>query len=180
METKIYNYLKKYYLHNSNKFKKLLKYTAHDDIVNIFNKLWGKEHGGLFRIDKPFNPPEILPYIKNNRIIITDTGSNSITFHKKYINRLNKLLLSSKELNLDFQNNYGGKPQVMIAGLLPLFKNNGVLSYYYDKNNKRHNDIIMKNNNIIISKSNNNAFSIGTSKKIKKIEMINAMLTNMA
>ncbi len=136
MKAKIYNYLKKYYIHNPNKFKKLLDCKTEDDIVIAFNKLWSKEHGGLFRIDEPFNPPEILPHMKNNRIIITDTGSNSEKFHKKYITKLNKLLLSAKEFNLDFQNNYGGKPQVMIACLLPLFKNNGVLSYYYDKNKK--------------------------------------------
>ena len=87
MERQIYDYLKNYYLHfNDNKYTKLLNCKTNNDILTTFQKLWGNEHGGLFRIDnldESFNPPEILPYFKDNKIIITDTGSRSKNFHIK-------------------------------------------------------------------------------------------------
>jgi hypothetical protein len=175
MEKQIFNYLQKYYVHfNEKKYNKLLYCKTNDEIYDTFQKLWKKEHGGLYKIDEPFYPPEILPYYKDNQIIITDTGSNSKKFHKLYIKTLNNLILNSKSstLNLNFSNNNGGKPQVMIAGLLPIFNNfnKSVLSYYYDKNMKSHYDI-KKIDNKIISISNNNAESIGTTKKYNVVEL---------
>lgn len=86
MEKQIYKYLKKYYLNFNDKiYKKLLYCKTDNDIYTTFQKIWKNEHGGLFRIDEPFTPHEILPYYHNNRYVITDTGSNSIDFHKKYI-----------------------------------------------------------------------------------------------
>jgi len=171
MDRQILKYLKKYYLHFNKKYYKLLNYKTNEEIYNIFQKLWGKEHGGLYKIENSssFNPPEVLPYYKNNQIIITDTGSNYKKFHIQYIKTLNNLILQNKGniLNLNFSNNNGGKPQVMIAGLLPIFNNFNIsiLSYYYDKNKKSHYDV-KKVNNKIICISNNKAESIGTTKKI--------------
>jgi hypothetical protein len=174
MEKQIYKYLKKYYIHfNEKKFNKLFSCKTENEIYITFQKLWKKEHGGLYRIDnldEIFNPPEILPYYKDDQIIITDTGSNSKTFHQSYILTLNNLILTSTShiLNLNFSNNSGGKPQVMIAGLLPIFNifDISILSYYYDKDNKAHYDV-KRNRNKIICISNNNAESIGTIKKYK-------------
>jgi len=177
MEKQIYKYLKKYHIHFNNKYKKLLNCKTDDEIYNTFQKLWGREHGGLFKIDEPFNPPEVLPYYKGDQIIITENASNSESFHKLYIKTLNNLILSSKSttLNLNFSNNGGGKPQVMIAGLLPIFNNfpslGSILSYYYDKNNKKHYDVKRIDNKIICI-SNWKAESIGTSKKYN-VEQIN-------
>jgi hypothetical protein len=175
MEKLIYKYLQKYYLKfNDKKYKKLLNCKTNEEIYDTFQKLWKKEHGGLYKIDDPFYPPEVLPYYKDNKIIITDTGSNSSKFHKLYIKTVNELILNTKGeiLNLDFSNNYGGKPQVMIAGLLPIFNNfnKSILSYYYDKNKKPHYDV-KKIDNKIICISNNNSEIVGTRKKHKIIEL---------
>jgi len=170
MEKQILKSLKKYYLHFNEKYNKLLNYKTNEAIYDAFQKLWGKEHGGLYKIGNLslFNPPELLPYYKNGQIIITDTGSKSEKFHIQYIKSLNHLILQNKGdiLNLNFSNNNGGKPQVMIAGLLPIFNNFNIsiLSYYYDKNKKSHYDV-KKSNNKIICISNNKAESIGTTKK---------------
>jgi hypothetical protein len=175
MEKVIYRHLQKYYLNfNEKKYNKLLNCKSNEETYDTFQKLWKKEHGGLYKIDEPFNPPEVLPYYKDNKIIITDTGSNSNKFHKLYIKTLNELILNNKSniLNLDFSNNYGGKPHVMIAGLLPIFNNfnKSVLSYYYDKNKKLHYDI-KKIDNKIICISNNNSEIVGTRKKHKVVEL---------
>lgn len=187
MERQIYNNLKKYYLNfNDKKYSELLHCKTEDELNSTFQKLWGKEHGGLFRIDnleESFTPPEVLPYYndKDNRIVVTDTGSNSTKFHKNYIKTLNNLILENSKdgiLNLDFSTNFGGKPQVMMAGLLPIFNNFNisVLSYYYDRDNKRHFDVKRVDNKIICI-SNNGAESIGTKKKIK-ISEINIYFNN--
>jgi hypothetical protein len=176
MDKKIFRYLKKYYINfDENKYNKLLLCKTDEELYNTFQKLWKKEHGGLYKIGEPFNPPENLPYYKDNQIIITDTGSKSKKFHKLYIKTLNELILNSKSniLNLNFCNNFGGKPQVMIAGLLPIFNNfttNTILSYYYDKNSKRHYDV-KKIDNKIICISNNKAYSIGSKKKYDIVEL---------
>lgn len=122
MEKKIYKLLKQYYLNFDDKYSKLLTCKTDDELEKTFKKLWKKEHGGLFRIDEPFNVVEQLPYISGGQIIITDTGSNSKQFHKIYIKTLNNLILDGNN-HLNFSNNGGGKPQVMIAGLLPIFNN---------------------------------------------------------
>ena len=175
MEKQIFKYLKKYYLHfNKNKYSKLLNCKTDDEIYSTFHKLWKNEHGGLYNLSETFNSPQVLPYYKDDKIIVTDTGSNSIKFQHQYIKTLNNLLLENKTgiLNLDFSNNGGGKPQVMIAGLLPIFNNFdlSILSYYYDRNDKKHKDVKRKNNKIICI-SNNKAESIGTKKKCKVIEI---------
>jgi len=178
MEKQIFNLLKKYYLNfNEKKFSELLSCKTDEETFDIFQKLWKKEHGGLLRIDnldETYNPPEILPYYKDDQIIITDTGSNSKKFHRLYIKTLNDLILNSKSstLNLNFCNNGGGKPQVMIAGLLPIFNNFdiSILAYYYDKDNKSHYDVKRYNNKIICI-SNNNDESIGTRKKVNVVDL---------
>lgn len=77
MNIQIFKYLKKYYLNfNEQKFSKLLDCTTNEDTYNTFQKLWEKEHGGLYDLQEPFTPPEKLPYCKDNKIIITDTASN--------------------------------------------------------------------------------------------------------
>lgn len=171
MQKQIFELLKKYYIHfDENKYAKLLSSKTNDQTYIIFQKLWNDEHGGLYKINEPFHPPEILPYCNDKKIMITDTGSNSKTFEKLYIKTLNNIILSNKTrtLDLNFNNNFGGKPQIMIAGLLPIFNNFNitVLSYYYDKNNNKHYDV-KKIENKIICISNNNAESNGTRKKCK-------------
>jgi C-terminal processing protease CtpA/Prc len=156
MEKSIYKILKKYYINfDDTSAKKLLTCKTEDDIILMFSKIWKKEHGGLFDI---LEPPETLPFIRDNRIFVTECPSNSTKFHNLYVKKLNNLILqyASNILSLDFSNNGGGKPQVIVDGLLPLFTNK-ILSYYYDKNQKRHFDIKMINDNQIISISNNNA-----------------------
>lgn len=176
MEKQIFKYLKKYYIHfNETKFSRLLKCKTDEETWNLFYELWGeKEHGGLYNTGEPFDPSEVLPYYKNKQIIITDTGSNNKKFHKLYIKTLNNLILNNKSttLNLNFCDNDGGKPQVMIAGLLPIFNNFdiSILSYYYSKDMKRKYDV-KKIDNKIICISNNNAESIGTKKKINITEL---------
>ena len=175
MEKQIYKYLKKYYLSfDDKKFTSLLSCKTDEETFTTFQKLWGKEHGGLFRLDEPFNPPERLPYLKDGQIMITDTGSNSKKFHKLYVKTLNDLLLTctSGTLNLNFENNGGGKPQVMIAGLLPIFNNFdiSVLSYYYDRDLKPHYDV-KKSDNKIICISNNRDEISGTKKKVNVVEL---------
>lgn len=170
LNKQIIKHLKKYYLHFNEKYYKLLNCKTNEEIYDTFQKIWGREHGGLYKIGKLslFNPPEVLPYYKNGQIIITDTGSKSKKFHIQYIKTLNNLILQNKSkiLNLNFSNNNGGKPQVMIAGLLPIFNNFNIsiLSYYYDKNKKPHYDVKRVDNKIICI-SNNKAESIGTVKK---------------
>ena len=68
MEKQIYKYLKKYYIHfNQAKFSRLLNCKTDEETWKLFYELWGeKEHGGLYRIGEPFDPPEVLPYYKNN------------------------------------------------------------------------------------------------------------------
>jgi hypothetical protein len=94
MEKQIFNLLKKYYLHfNEKKFSKLLSCKTDEETFDIFQKLWKKEHGGLYIIDEPFNPPETLPYYKDDQIIITDTGSNSqrVLIAKRYFEMIGKV-----------------------------------------------------------------------------------------
>ena len=66
------NNLKKYYIHFDNKYNILLECKTDDETFNMFQILWGIEHGGLYRLDEDFNPPEILPYYKNKQICITE------------------------------------------------------------------------------------------------------------
>ena len=174
LSLKIYKLLQKYFYKNKN-FEELLTCKTEEELYITFQKIWKNTHGGLFRIDEPWNPPEILPYYKNDKIIVTDVGSTSIKFHKEYIKTLNNLILENSNngiINLDFTNNGGGKPQVMVAGLLPIFNNFDltVLSYFYDKNMKKHYDV-KRIENKIISISNNKTESIGTSKNVKVKEI---------
>lgn len=170
----IYKLLKKYFYKKKN-FEKLLTCKTEEQLYITFQKIWKKTHGGLYRIDEPWNPVENLPYYKNNKIIVTDVGSANIKFHKEYIKTLNNLILENANngiINLDFTNNGGGKPEVMVAGLLPIFNNFDltILSYFYDKNMEKHYDIKRIENKIICI-SNNKAESIGTSKTVNVKEI---------
>jgi hypothetical protein len=186
MEKQIYDYLKKYYLHfNEKKFKALLLCKTDDETFSMFQTLWKKEHGGLYRIDtfsETFHASEVLPYMQDNKIVVTETGSNSKKFHQAYIKKLNHLLLANTDgvLHLDFTNNHGGKPQVMMAGLLPIFNNFDltVLSYYYDRDGKKHQDVKRTTDNTIMAISNNKATSIGTKRKCK-VDEINIYYSEM-
>jgi hypothetical protein len=112
--------LKKYYiLYDSKQWEHL----SINNIKESFNKYI--IHDGYYPKNDmiKFNPPKYLPYYNNNNIIIPEIASNDIKFQQKYVDTLNIILLDSdmNKIRLDFRNNYGGKPQVMIAGLLPLF-----------------------------------------------------------
>lgn len=181
MNIQVYNELKKHYLKfTEKKFKKLLNpdLKSNEDTYKLFQSIWKNEHGGLFPLENPFGdfiPLEILPFVKDDIIYVTDTGSNSAAFKKQYVKTLNELILNTPGdiLNLDFSNNYGGKPAVMIAGLLPIFNNYSikVLLYYYDRDGKRHRDILHEENKII-SVSNHYETVSGTNKS-KKFQTIN-------
>jgi hypothetical protein len=180
LSLKLYKILQKYFYKKKN-FKELLTCKTEEELYITFQKIWKNTHGGLFRIDEPWNPPEFLPYYKNNKIIVTDVGSSSIKFHKEYIKTLNNLIIENSNndiINLDFTNNGGGKPEVMVAGLLPIFNNFDlkVLSYFYDRNMEKHYDV-KRIENKIISISNNKAESIGTSRKVN-VKEINIYFNN--
>jgi hypothetical protein len=179
---------------------KLLECKTDEETYNLFITLWGNEHGGLYSsLDFALFPPhkeetnkelkKLMPYvefieekfkdiyIKDKYIVITDTGPNSLKFKKMYVKTLNNLLLNSgEEINLSFRNNGGGKSEVMIAGLLPIFNNFDIkiLSWYVDRKNKRHKDIIYDGKNKITSLSNVHSEITGTSKKcnVKKINIL--------
>ena len=183
MNKQIYKYLSKYYVRFDSKYRALLDIdrtsdrtsdrTCNAETIRVFRKLWKREHGGLFDLREISAVPEILPYQHANTIYITDTGSNSSAFHKQYIKTLNRLIISNQSdvLRLDLRGCLGGKPQVMVAGLLPLFGQRGTLSYWYRWDNhkssgsaRRHRDVVVRSNHIICH-SNNHAVSIGTRKK---------------
>ena len=94
---------------------------------------------------------------------------------------MNELLLKNDTgiINLDFCNNYGGTPEVMIGGLLPIFNNFevSVLSYYYDKDGNRHYDVLREGNKIICI-SNDRAEVTGTKKKMQSVKEINIWFNN--
>lgn len=173
MNIAIYKCLSKWYINfKPSDWKPMLK-LSDAEVPGYFNKIWKREHGGLYNLTLPFNPPEILPYKVGNRIVVTETGSNSKSFYRTYIKTLNQLLLNeSGIINLDFRNNGGGKPHVMMAGLLPIFNNYNVqnLAVYY-MGNARHFDIV-RNHNRITSKVNDSSIS-GTARKthVEKIRV---------
>ena len=193
MNKLLLKYLKKNYVNYDQKLLKLLECKTDEETYNLFITLWGNEHGGLYSsldlahankelkqlmpyievIDEEFKDK----YIKDKYIVITDTGPNSLKFKKMYIKTLNNLLLNSgEEINLSFRNNGGGKSEVMIAGLLPIFNNFDIkiLSWYVDRKNKRHKDIIYDGKNKIKAVSNSYSEITGTSKKcnVKKINIL--------
>ena len=155
--------------------KKLLKkwenFNNDNNIKEDFYKIWKNEHGGYYYKSEltTFNPPEILPHYNKPYIIIPEVASNDIKFQQKYVDTLNKILLDNdqKHIKLDFRNNYGGKPQVMIAGLLPLFNmsKRKILTFITTKSKVVIKDIC-KNNNCILCISNNKASICGTKSKM--------------
>jgi len=176
MNKEIKKLLKKYYILYDE--KKWEKFNNDDDIKNDFYKIWKNEHGGYYiKTDNDtFNPPEILPYYYNNKsfIVVPEVASNDVKFQQKYVDTLNKILLDNdeKHIKLDFRFNGGGKPQVMIAGLLPLFNmsKRKILTYITTKS-KLVKDII-KNNNCITCISNNKAFTCGTKLQMNNVKKI--------
>jgi C-terminal processing protease CtpA/Prc len=174
LHNEIKKILKKYYILYDE--KKWIKFNSDDNIKNDFYKIWKNEHGGYYTKNdiKDFNPPKYLPYYKNDFINIPEIATNDIKFQKKYVKTLNDILLKNdkEHLNLDFRNNFGGKPEIMVAGLLPLFNmsKRKVLTYITTKT-KRIIDII-KNNNCITCISNNKSSICGTKLKMNKIKKI--------
>ena len=174
MNKEIKKLLKKYYiLYNDKKWE---NFNNDNNIKQDFYKIWKNEHGGYYlKSDMTtFNPPEILPYYNKSFIIIPDVASNDIKFQQKYVDTLNKILLDNdeKHIKLDFRNNYGGKPQVMIAGLLPLFNmSKRKLLTFITTKSKVIKDIC-KNNNCILCISNNKASICGTKLKMNKLKKL--------
>jgi hypothetical protein len=61
MQNQIVKYLKKYYLnYTDKKFSKLLNCTADEETFEVFQKIWKREHVGLYNLTEPFTPPERL------------------------------------------------------------------------------------------------------------------------
>lgn len=176
MNKEIVNLLKKYYLHYDNTKWKEFSNNNTENIKEDFYKIWKKEHGGYYLKSEmsKFNPPKYLPYCKNKFICIPEIAYNNIKFQEKYVKTLNKLLIDNdtKHIKLDFRNNYGGKPQVMIAGLLPLFNlsKNKILTYITTKS-KTIKDVYIKSN-CVTCISNNNASICGTNLKLTNVKKI--------
>ena len=121
MDKEIQGILRKHYVKDTSKWK-----LDPENIEQSFRKAWGREHGGYFsmRDAREFNPPKYMPYkTKTGYIYIPEIATGDRAFKKKYVKECNRLLLEndSEHLKLDFRDNYGGKPEVMLAGLLPLF-----------------------------------------------------------
>lgn len=133
----IYQTLKKKYLdYNENIWKKILTVKNWEE---YFNKNWldinnKKQHGGyippkelkkLYDINSDL--PKELPKLvskKNLTIIkIPTCVNNSKNYQKKYIQTLRNYLLNSisENLELNFNDNFGGKTEIIASGLLPLF-----------------------------------------------------------
>ncbi len=52
MEKLVYKYLQIYYLNfNEKKYNKLLNCKNNEELYDTFQKIWKKEHGGLYKID---------------------------------------------------------------------------------------------------------------------------------
>lgn len=174
MNKEIKAILKKYYISYDD--KKWKKFNNDNNIKHDFDKIWKDEHGGYYSKNEmeTFTPPEYLPYVNGDLICIPEIASNDIVFQNKYIQIMNKTLLDNDRfhIKLDFRNNGGGKPQVMIAGLLPLFNmsKRKILTFVTTKT-KRIKDII-KNNNCVTCISNNNESICGTEFKMNNVKTI--------
>lgn len=138
--------------------------------IDQFRIRWGNEHGGYYTKDQlaqTFDPPKILPQWKSPGVLwIPCVPHNDDKFLNLYVKTGNELLLAfkGKTLTLDFRGNGGGKPQIMIAALLPLFnvlKKRTVLTYLSDHDGNIHPDVIFQKGRIECI-SNNNAFAVGT------------------
>lgn len=179
LKKEIYNLLKKHYIYfNANKWNKFLNGSS-------FESIWKKEHGGYLYPEllefyrKSVDPtvPKEIPTLKNKTLLIPTCVSNNKSYQRRYIKVANDILLNytGDELTLDFRNNGGGHPQVMIASLLPLFNisKRKILSYSSAKG-KFKRDII-KENGCITSAMNNGAFMCGSKLKneyIRKLKIL--------
>jgi C-terminal processing protease CtpA/Prc len=104
-------------------------------------------------------------------------------FKKKYVSECNRLLLENDaaRLTLDFRNNSGGKPEVMMAGLLPLLNmSRRKILTYFTNSTGMHKDIV-KYDGVITCISNNSASMRGSRCKLMQVKKINVLInTNTA
>ena len=93
---------------------------------------------------------------------------NSISYQKQYIKTLRRILLDSDAdiLELDLSNNLGGKTEIIISGLLPLFvlQSRKVLTKIKDRNDNLRYNLWIKNDEI-----HNIPFSISKTKPMKRV-----------
>ena len=174
--------LQKYYInYKSNIWKDFyIQDNSQNNIYNDFIKIWKNEHGGYYTSQMLINcinkSESIMPKMIENVLILPEITSCNEEIKKRYIKICNNLILNydniNKNLIINLKNNGGGKPEVMIAALLPLFNisKRKILTYFYDKNHIFRKDII-KDENQIICISNNNSAN-GTKRKIKNINKI--------
>jgi hypothetical protein len=92
----------------------------------------------------PQRPPGIM---NSNTIILPEVPSNRKSFLKKYVKIASRLFSQidvAKPLTLDLKNNGGGKPQALIAALLPIlsFAPSSVLTYVKTKDHQFKKDIV--------------------------------------
>lgn len=178
------NYLlSKYYInYDKNKWDKFVK--GKKLIEEDFNKLWKKEHGGYIskkltkELQKDIGLPKFIPSIKDDIFILPAIPSNDKKFQKKYVKIANKLLLNNdrEELIIDLGYNGGGKPEVMIAGLLPIFNISKKIILTYIKNKKGYVKDIVKHKNCITSIINAKSSICGTKKKLKNLKKITILI----
>lgn len=178
----IVNLLKKYYYNYNQKKWTQFENKRYNNLEQDFNNIWKNEHGGyispqlLKKLSSNKSPlPEILPKLikSENRLILPETPSNRKSFQKKYVLTANKLLCeinTKKPLFIDLRDNNGGKPEVMVAGLLPLLMlvPSKVLTYTKTRDGKFKKDLI-REKNCITSIINDYSKICGSNKKLKQI-----------
>ena len=154
------------------------------DWENFFAQRWvdplgNPQHGGYItpmmmkQLSFSTAPlPKDLPSfsLKHNKLIVSIPTCvfNSRSYQKQYIKTLRRILLefNADILELDLSNYYGGKTEIIISGLLPLFmlQSRKVLTKIKDRHDKLRYNLWIKNDEI-----HNLPFSISKTKPMKYI-----------
>ena len=180
--TEILSILKKYYIdYDKNVWKGFLKST---DWETFFAQRWvgplgHPQHGGYYTptmMKQSFHStaplPKDLPSFsrRHNKIVvrIPTCVFNSISYQKQYIKTLRRILFDfdADVLELDFSNNIGGKTEIIVSGLLPLFllQSRKVLTKIKCRNDRLLYNLWIRNGEI-----HNLPFSISNTKPMKHI-----------
>ena len=173
--------LQKYYVNYKpqqwNKFLKPKKSIEED-----FYTIWKREHGGyinkslLHKLSNDRYIPNMLPRDDGPITLYLPTAiSNDSKFKQRYVRSANSLLLAMnpEHLILDLRGNTGGKSEVMVCALLPIFNmfKRKILAYIITRDGQYKKDII-KEDNCITSIINGGAKICGTKRKLTKLKKI--------
>jgi hypothetical protein len=185
MNREIINLLRKHYVaFSESQWAKFAaaKDLSPDETRAWFDRIWGREHGGYFsRQDfAEFHPPELLPtVVAPGHLHFPEVASNDPAFQQTYVDVGNRLLLENDtvHLTLDFRNNGGGKPQTMIAALLPLFNlsSRTVLAYITRADGGRKREVL-KRENCIMSVSNGRATDCGSRRAVSHVQKLTLLI----